>query len=861
MKVLVTGGTGAFGMAVCQQLARAGADPIAMARHEPARLPSGVRFVAGDVRDPAAVERAVTGCDAVVHLAWFMGVGAPAAETYAVNIGGTTNLLDAMGRARCRRLVFTSSTTSYGCSEHHPQPFREDEPLRPPTSFVYAAQKQTIEELIGSHDVDAVVARVTVVMGRSVDNGPSQAYAGPTLLDIGGRSVVQVVHQEDVGRFLEQAALGSWRGTVNLAAPGSVSMKRAGELLGRRVLRVPLSAAMRSAGVINKLGFHGIDADVARALAFWPVVDTNELVERWGFRPVWGQEDILRDQARSASRSTYLLPGTRQRPHRRRLPWAEPHPPDPTELRPDSEWRHAAPEGVRGSLDTKVDPAYPLFSATNLQEAFPGPLTPLSLGLAVHGLGAATDALVRVFGLEGEVADLLRIGLASFGHRVYVNVSSVRLMAEVVPGATVEDVDRMYLGIEAPPAKKPRPTAREALAAARLGARVAPRVAGFRAEVDRLVAGAAAITAVHPEQLSDPALLAHLGLVHDMVCQAWATSSTGNFLLSGVASALDVDNRAGSAGAAALRGVEALARHVQADPELRASLGDRPVTREALQELRDRFPRFGRAVDELVRTCGHRGPGETELANPVFADRPELLVDVVRRRAASSSPRPAHGSSTSRRGPVARLARNLLENKERARDAGVRLIHAFRIAVRERARRLVEDGSLAAVEDVFYLTYDELLAHGPPHQSLLDARRAERDRLAGYEMPLTFEGTWSPHEVAARPAAVGEILRGVAAVAGRYEGRVRVMYEPTDTLEADEVLVTATTDIGWTPYFALAGAVVTDVGGVASHAAIVAREHAIPSVVGTGDATSRLLTGMNVRVDGTAGTVEVLDVG
>src|SRR6266498_2229072 len=162
MKVLVTGGTGAFGLAVCQQLARAGADPVAMARHEPRHLPRGVRFVAGDIRDAAAVGRAVAGCDAVVHLAWFMGVNAPVEEMSAINVGGTRTLLDAMEGAGCPRLVFTSSTTAYGTSEHHPQPFTEDEELRPPPTFVYAAQKKEIEDLIAGRGLDAVVARVTV---------------------------------------------------------------------------------------------------------------------------------------------------------------------------------------------------------------------------------------------------------------------------------------------------------------------------------------------------------------------------------------------------------------------------------------------------------------------------------------------------------------------------------------------------------------------------------------------------------------------------------------------------------------------------------------------------------------------------
>jgi pyruvate,water dikinase len=80
-------------------------------------------------------------------------------------------------------------------------------------------------------------------------------------------------------------------------------------------------------------------------------------------------------------------------------------------------------------------------------------------------------------------------------------------------------------------------------------------------------------------------------------------------------------------------------------------------------------------------------------------------------------------------------------------------------------------------------------------------------------------------------------------------------------LRPGEILVTVTTNVGWTPLFPRAAAVVTDIGGSLSHAAIVARELGIPAVVGCGDATLRLNTGDRVRVDGGHGTVDILEIG
>ncbi len=78
-------------------------------------------------------------------------------------------------------------------------------------------------------------------------------------------------------------------------------------------------------------------------------------------------------------------------------------------------------------------------------------------------------------------------------------------------------------------------------------------------------------------------------------------------------------------------------------------------------------------------------------------------------------------------------------------------------------------------------------------------------------------------------------------------------------MQPGDVLVAAITTPAWTPLFALASAVVTDIGGPMSHGSIVAREYGIPAVLGTGVATKRIVSGQQIRVDGDAGTVTLLD--
>ena len=104
-------------------------------------------------------------------------------------------------------------------------------------------------------------------------------------------------------------------------------------------------------------------------------------------------------------------------------------------------------------------------------------------------------------------------------------------------------------------------------------------------------------------------------------------------------------------------------------------------------------------------------------------------------------------------------------------------------------------------------------------------------------------------------------LRGFSGAAGRAEGLARVCRSPADvaTLERGEILVTPSTAPTWAPAFGLAAGVVTDMGGIFSHTAIVAREYGLPAVVGTGYATARVRTGDRIRIDGEAGEVEILE--
>nr|WP_062908699.1 NAD-dependent epimerase/dehydratase family protein [Mycobacterium avium] len=183
MKVLVTGATGPFGRAVCRRLVAAGHDVTAMARTRRQTLVDGVAFTVGDVRDARAVAKAVSGYDAVVHLAWVVAPLKTEAATEEINIGGTRNVLNAMAATGCQRLVFSSSVLAYGAVPGHPPVLTENDERRPPREHFYAAHKKQAEDLIIRSGVGQKSAVVRIEAADDDADGTGFGVANRVRLD------------------------------------------------------------------------------------------------------------------------------------------------------------------------------------------------------------------------------------------------------------------------------------------------------------------------------------------------------------------------------------------------------------------------------------------------------------------------------------------------------------------------------------------------------------------------------------------------------------------------------------------------------------------------------------------------------
>jgi pyruvate,water dikinase len=202
----------------------------------------------------------------------------------------------------------------------------------------------------------------------------------------------------------------------------------------------------------------------------------------------------------------------------------------------------------------------------------------------------------------------------------------------------------------------------------------------------------------------------------------------------------------------------------------------------------------------------------------------------------------------------------------------------LRLVLIEVGRKLVADGRLDQPDDVLFLRYNELRgligsAAAIPARAIVADRRLEREAAQRLH-PRDWVGTVTPSQLAF-PYLVNwgypdrfhqqqsddqRSITGIGGSAGIVEGIARVVrtVEEFDQVQDGDILVCQMTNPAWVVLFTKIAGLVTDTGGTTSHPAVLAREFGIPAVIGTSVATQRIATGDRVRVDGTAGQVEIL---
>ncbi|RED40018.1 phosphoenolpyruvate synthase [Paenibacillus sp. VMFN-D1] len=210
------------------------------------------------------------------------------------------------------------------------------------------------------------------------------------------------------------------------------------------------------------------------------------------------------------------------------------------------------------------------------------------------------------------------------------------------------------------------------------------------------------------------------------------------------------------------------------------------------------------------------------------------------------------------------LVRNFIGYREYPKYGWVSHYFVYKQALLKEAERLVQAGVIHDVEDIYYLTFEEL--HEAVRTNMLDDRiiSKRKDEYKVYEK-LTpprvitsdgemFRGSYKRGDLPA------DAILGLPVSSGVIEGRARVILNMEDAaLEEGDILVTAFTDPSWTPLFVSIKGLITEVGGLMTHGAVIAREYGLPAVVGVDHATKLIKDGQRIRVNGTEGYIEILE--
>ncbi|MGW3428583.1 rifamycin-inactivating phosphotransferase [Streptomyces melanosporofaciens] len=296
------------------------------------------------------------------------------------------------------------------------------------------------------------------------------------------------------------------------------------------------------------------------------------------------------------------------------------------------------------------------------------------------------------------------------------------------------------------------------------------------------------------------------------------------------------------------------------------------------------------AIESYLDRYGMRCVGEIDITRPRWRERPTTLVPVILDNVRNFEPGAAERrfeqgrqkAEKKRQDVLARL--RALPDGDRKADETKRMIDRVRtfIGYREypkygiisryfvykrallaEAERLVRAGVLPDQEDIFYLTFHELHDVVRSHQvdGRLIQQRKEAFRSYHALTPprvLTSDGEAVTGAYRRDDAPAGALI-GLPVSAGTIEGRARVILDMAEAdLAAGDILVTAFTDPSWSPLFVAIAGLVTEVGGLMTHGAVIAREYGLPAVVGVERATRLIRDGQRIRVHGTDGYVEIL---
>lgn len=543
-----------------------------------------------------------------------------------------------------------------------------------------------------------------------------------------------------------------------------------------------------------------------------------------------------------------------------------------------------------------------VWSNANIGEALPGVATPLTWSVLSH---FSDLGFRRAFGALGCTVPRDAELVGDFRGRIYVNLTEFTSILSQIPwihpsalvqlggGRYASELDEVvaHRGSTGFLLRLPQTVTRYVRENFRLQARIAEFEEYFAEERIRMVS-------------VDPRLLEPTGLDRMLSDAEHLLDETGSIMLTAYANLLTavlvligvLRTFAPNAGKelyrdlmSGLQDVDSarpgfmlwrIAQLAKGEPAVADRIREANVTKLSIEDLPAGPTR--EALVRFIEEFGYRGIREAEIAEPRWAEDPTLMFAALRSHLAGDLDLAEREASLARRRqgaedevaaqvplPLRPAIRRLLDSvrrftrmRERLRGNVVEVLGMFRRVALESSRRIRAREPEAGPDAAFFLSVAELrrVLHDDNQRVAIrvQRRRLEYERNRALPEPPTMFVGFPPAETTALPKS--SRLHGLAASGGVAEGRARILRDPLQAAELapGDILVVAAADTGWAPLFLAAAGVVTELGGPLSHAAIILREYAVPAVVNVTNATRALQDGEWLRIDGDAGTVEIL---
>ncbi|MBC2370222.1 phosphoenolpyruvate synthase [Listeria booriae] len=315
------------------------------------------------------------------------------------------------------------------------------------------------------------------------------------------------------------------------------------------------------------------------------------------------------------------------------------------------------------------------------------------------------------------------------------------------------------------------------------------------------------------------------------------------------------------------------------DPNFLEKLGDiqgREVARDAITTYLDKY--------------GMRCAGEIDISRTRWSEDPTILIPMILSNIKNFQPNASHQKfeqarkealqkeqdllarlknlpdgeqKAAKTKEVITVLRNLTGYREYPKYGMINRYFVYKQALLKEAAQLVQAGIIKEPEDIFYLNFEELHEVVRTEQldyTIITTRKADYNQFDKLTPPrvLTSDGEIITGKYKRENLPTDAII-GLPVSSGTIEGRARVILNMADAnLEEGDILITPFTDPSWTPLFVSIKGLVTEVGGLMTHGAVIAREYGLPAVIGVENATTRIQDGDQIRVNGTEGYIEIL---